>query len=84
MPKLVWKKLKAADLQKLGQHLDTMPVGERPVYGLVGQKRNELLSWVLVEVNKPHAVIFTHDRVVLSQRSVTGRKEKSRREYPVD
>ena len=83
MAKLVWKKLKEHDVEKFLDHLDSMQEDERPLYGLVGQQRNAFLS-ILIEINKPHALIFTRNSIVLSHRSARGAKEKNRRDYAID
>ena len=82
MAKLVWKKLSPGDIETLLTHVEGIPESDRPLYGLVGKKRREFLFWTF-SLNKPHVLYFTNDRVVLSQRSVGGAKEKSRREYGI-
>jgi hypothetical protein len=83
MARFVWKKLKPQDMEKVLKHLDAMPEGERLLYGLTGKKRNELLSWIWASANKPHALYFTKDRIVLSRRNISGTKEKSRKEFGI-
>jgi hypothetical protein len=82
MAKLVWKKLSPGDIETLLTHIEGIPESDRPLYGLVGIKRREFLMWRF-SLNKRHALYFTNDRVVLSQRSTGGAKEKSRREYSI-
>ncbi|MGB7294292.1 MAG: PH domain-containing protein [Candidatus Aminicenantales bacterium] len=84
MAKIVWKKLKKEDLNKLIGYLEAMPDDKKPLYGLVGVKRNELLSWIIGSFNKPHVVYFTKDGIVLSRRTLFTLKEVNSRAYPID
>lgn len=84
MAKIVWKKLKSEDLNKLIGYLEQMPDDKKPLYGLVGVKRNELMSWLIGSFNKPHIVYFTKDSIILSRRTLFTLKEVNSKVYKVD
>jgi hypothetical protein len=84
MAKLVWKKLKKEDLEKVRAYLDGLPEAQRPEYALRGVKRNEVLSWIIGSINKPHIVYFTKDKVTVSRRHLFSWKELERKEYSVE
>lgn len=84
MAKIVWKKLKKEDLNKLIGYLEQMPEDKKPLYGLIGVKRNELLSWLIGSFNKPHIVYFTKDNIVLSRRTLFAYKEVNSRVYEIN
>lgn len=84
MAKIVWKKLKKEDLNKLISYLEQMPDDKKPLYGLAGVKRNELLSWLIGSFNKPHIVYFTKDNIVLSRRTLFTLKEVNSKVYNIN
>jgi len=81
MVKRVWKELKLDDLGVVTDHLEAMPEEQRPLYGLVGVKTS---LWSQMGGGaKPFVVLIMPDRIVLSKRSVTGKKETWRKETPL-
>lgn len=80
--KLVWKQLKPEDMQVFLSYLDALPEGERPTYGFTGQKAS---VWQKMGGGTGRVIVlFYPDRVMVSMRGLTGVKEKSRFERPLD
>lgn len=81
MARPVWKQLPPADLDAFRAYLDALPRGERPGYGMLGVKA----SWWsrLSGPARPFVVLFVGERVTLSKRSFSRRRELTRDEYPV-
>jgi hypothetical protein len=79
MARMVWKRLRRADLAAFREYLEALTPGERPVYGLLGV---EASWWTrLGGPARPFVVLFRGDRVILHKRSWRGRGAVSRRQY---
>jgi hypothetical protein len=77
----VWKRLRPGELAAFRQYLEGLGPDERPVYGLLGVK-----AWWWTRLGgfaRPLVVLFRGDRVVVSKRSLRGRRVINRREYRV-
>lgn len=78
-PKKIKEELNWADNNILGK----IPENDRPVYGIYGVKRNELLSWLISAPGNPFVVYFTKNDIILSKRRNITLKEIEKYKYSI-
>ena len=82
MVKHVWKELKIDDMAVVTDYLAQLPSDVRPLYAVTGIKTS---VWSQIGGGaKPFVVLFMPDRIILSKRSTTGKKEVTRTETPIN